>query len=133
MTYERISLEQKNGIAVLKFNHPEVLNAIGAQMLSELTDAVSQIAAPDSGVRCVLLTGEGRGFSAGANLSDSGRKPDAKKKGGTGSSLRTGYHPLLFTLRDLNVPIVTAVNGVAAGVGMSFALIGDIVCAAKTA
>ena len=133
MSYERISLDQKDGIAVLKFNHPEVLNAIGAQMLSELTDAVSEIAAPDSGVRCVLLTGEGRGFSAGANLSDSSRKSDAKKKGGTGSSLRTGYHPLLFTLRDLNVPIVTAVNGVAAGVGMSFALIGDIVCAAKTA
>jgi len=52
----------------LKFNHPEVLNSIGAQMLSELTDAVSQIAAPDSGVRCVLLTGEGRGFCAGANI-----------------------------------------------------------------
>ena len=117
----------------MKFNHPEVLNAIGAQMLGELTDAVNQIAAPDSGVRCVLLTGEGRGFSAGANLSESSRKPDATKKGGTGSSLRTGYHPLFFTLRDLNAPIVTAVNGVAAGVGMSFALMGDIVCAAKTA
>ncbi len=133
MSNERISLKQEDGIAVVKFNHPEVLNAIGAQMLGELTDAVGQIAAPDSGVRCVLLTGEGRGFCAGANLSDSGRKPGAPKKGGTGSSLRTGYHPLLFTLRDLEVPIVTAVNGVAAGVGMSFALIGDIVCAAKSA
>ncbi len=103
MSNERISLKQEDGIAVVKFKHPEVLNAIGAQMLSELTDAVSQIAAPDSGVRCVLLTGEGRGFSAGANLSDSSRKSDAKRKGGTGSSLRTGYHPLLFTLRDLDL------------------------------
>ena len=99
MTYERISLEQKDGIAVLKFNHPEVLNAIGAQMLGELTDAVSQIAAPDSTVRCVLLTGEGRSFSAGANLSDTSRKQDATKKGGTGSSLRTGYHPLFFAAK----------------------------------
>jgi len=133
MSYERISLEQKDGVAVLKFNHPEVLNAIGARMLEELTDAVSEIAAPDSDVRCVLLTGEGRAFSSGANLSDPGRQGSAGRRGGTGSSLRTGYHPLLFTLRDLDVPIVTAVNGVAAGVGMSFALVGDIVCAARSA
>ena len=133
MSYERISLEHKDGIAVLKFKHPEVLNAVGARMLEELTDAVADIAAPDSEARCLLLTGEGRAFNAGANLSDPGRREKAPKKGGTGSSLRTGYHPLFFTLRDLDVPIVTAVNGVAAGVGMSFALVGDIVCAAKSA
>ena len=93
----------------------------------ELKQAVASIARPDSNARCLLLTGVGRGFCSGANLSDLGGASNID------GSLRGGYHPLFLTLRDLDIPIVTAVNGPAAGVGMSFALMGDIVCASKNA
>ncbi|MBH79448.1 MAG: 2-(1,2-epoxy-1,2-dihydrophenyl)acetyl-CoA isomerase [Gammaproteobacteria bacterium] len=124
---ERMRLDFDGKVAVLKFNHPEVMNAVGAQMLADFTEAVGEVRKPSNGARCLLLTGEGRGFCAGANLQDDNRN----QGGGAGSGLRGGYHPLLLTLRDLDMPIVTAVNGAAAGVGMSFAMIGDIVCASK--
>lgn len=127
---ERISLEFQNEVALLKFNHTDVLNAIGGQMLEDLAEALAEIKDPANGARALVLTGEGRAFCAGANLQDEGR---SKRKGGAGDSLRNIYHPLLFTLRDLEMPIVTAVNGAAAGVGMSFAAMGDIVCASKKA
>ena len=126
----RVSLEINDGIALLKFNHPGVLNAIGSQMLADLTDAFYEIRNPANGARALLLTGEGRAFCAGANLQDEDR---GKRKGGAGDGLRSGYHPLLVGLRDLDIPIVTAVNGAAAGVGMSFAVLGDIVCASEQA
>ena len=127
---ERIGLDFDGKVALLKFNHPEVLNAIGGQMLEDLGEALLEVESKANGARCLLLTGEGRGFSAGANLRDEGRN---ERRGGAGAGLRSGYHPLLLRLRDLEMPIVTAVNGVAAGVGMSFALLGDIVCAQKDA
>ena len=124
---ERMRLDFDGKVAVLKFNHPEVMNAVGAQMLADFTEAVGDVREPSNGARCLLLTGEGRGFCAGANLQDDNRN----EGGGVGGGLRGGYHPLLLTLRDLDIPIVTAVNGAAAGIGMSFAMIGDIVCASK--
>jgi len=127
---ERMSLEIDNGIALLKFNHPEVMNAIGAQMQEDFKEAIQSIKHPDSGARCLLLTGEGRGFCAGANLQDNSSSNEKKS---AGNSLRHSYHPILLALRALEIPIVTAVNGAAAGVGMSFAMIGDIVCASKNA
>ena len=127
---QRMQLDFVDRVAVLKFNHPEVMNAIGAQMLEDIAEAILQIKDPANGARCVLLTGEGRGFCAGANLQDDG-KSDGRK--GAGSSLRNAYHPIMFELRGLEMPVVTAVNGAAAGVGMSFAMMGDIVCASKAA
>jgi 2-(1,2-epoxy-1,2-dihydrophenyl)acetyl-CoA isomerase len=127
---ERMSLQFDGKVAVLKFNHPEVMNAVGAQMLADFTEAVFTVRDPANGARCLLLTGEGRGFCAGANLQDMGGK---ERKGGAGDGLRSGYHPLLLMLRELEMPVVTAVNGAAAGVGMSFAVLGDIVCASKSA
>lgn len=126
---ERMHLEFVERVAVLKFNHPQVMNAVGAQMLGDFAEALDQIKDKSNGARCMLLTGEGRGFCAGANLQD-----DAKSDGPreAGASLRNSYHPLLFELRGLEMPIVTAVNGAAAGVGMSFAMMGDIICASKT-
>jgi 2-(1,2-epoxy-1,2-dihydrophenyl)acetyl-CoA isomerase len=126
----RMTVEFDNGIALLKFNHPEVMNAIGAEMLGDFQSAIAAIKDPANGARCVLLTGEGRGFCAGANLQD-----DSKKSGSgeAGASLRNTYHPILFELRGLEMPLVTAVNGAAAGVGMSFAMLGDIVCASQQA
>ena len=127
---ERMHLEFIDGVALLKFNHPQVMNAVGKQMLIDFADALAQIKNPANGARCVLLTGEGRGFCAGANLQDNDNSSSGPKE--AGSSLRNSYHPLLFELRGLEIPIVTAVNGAAAGVGMSFAMMGDIVCASKT-
>ena len=129
MTYQRVSLEFDGKIAILKFNHPEVLNAIGAQMLGELREAVREIADPSRGARCLLLTGQGRAFCSGANLADDANKP----RQSSGDTLRGGYHPMLMALRDLDMPMVSAVNGAAAGVGMSLAIMADMVCASKSA
>ena len=126
---ERMALDFDGKVAILKFNHPEVLNAIGGQMLEDFVAAFDQVKDPANGARALLLTGVGRAFSAGANLQERGR--NERRRAGDG--LRAGYHLLLLGLRDLEMPIVTAVNGVAAGVGMSFALVGDIVCAQKGA
>lgn len=127
---ERMSLEFSDRVAILKFNHPQVMNAVGGRMLEDFFEALGEIRNPDNGARCLLLTGEGRGFCAGANLQDEDR---AKRRGGAGDGLRTSYHPILLQLRDLEMPMVTAVNGAAAGVGMSFAMMGDVVCASKGA
>ena len=130
--YERIAMEGGDRVAVMRLNHPQTLNAIGLEMVEEMIDAVAGLARVDGPARCLLITGTGRGFSAGANLTD-GRigTPDGKLQ--AGAALKTHYNPLLCALRDLRMPIVTAVNGVAAGVGMSLALMGDVVCAARSA
>jgi len=127
---QRMQLEFVDRVAVLKFDHPEVMNAVGGQMLRDFGAAVAEIKARGTDVRCLVLTGNGRGFCAGANLQDD---DEDKGSNGAGSSLRHGYHPLMFELRDLEMPMVTAVNGAAAGVGMSFAMMGDIVCASEDA
>lgn len=127
---QRLSLEFIDQVAVLKFNHPEVMNAIGNHMLGDFFEALAEIRKPSNGARALLLTGEGRGFCAGANLQDEDR---GERRSGAGDGLRTTYHPILLQLRDLDMPMVTAVNGAAAGVGMSFAMMGDMVCASKGA
>lgn len=129
MEFAKITLEFEDNVAVLTFNHPEVLNAIGGEMLEGLGAAMREIEDPNNGARCLLLTGAGRGFCAGANLADQDRHGER----GVGGLLRGSYHPLLLALRDLPMPLVTAVNGAAAGVGMSFAIMGDIVCASANA
>lgn len=129
MGYQHVSLECADQVAVVTLRHPEVLNAIGATMLRELGEAIRAVAAPATGARCLVLTGEGRGFCSRANLADS----EAAAAKSPGEWLREAYHPLFLAIRDLDMPVVTAVNGVAAGIGMSFAMMGDIVCAAKSA
>ena len=99
---ERMSLEFVGRVAVLKFNHPEVMNAVGGLMLEDFAEAIAQIKARGSDTRCLLLTGEGRGFCAGANLNDDS---DQRRKGGAGDGLRHVYHPLMFDLRGLDMPI----------------------------
>ena len=127
---QRMQLEFVDRVAVLKFDHPEVMNAVGGQMLRDFAAAVTEIKSRGTDVRCLLLTGNGRAFCAGANLQDD---DDNKGSNEAGGSLRHSYHPLMFELRGLEMPMVTAVNGAAAGVGMSFAMMGDIVCASKQA
>ena len=77
-----------------------------------------EVADPAHGARCLLVTGEGRAFCSGANLAD----PDRPMTDSAGEVLRGDYQPLLVALRDLDMPMVSAVNGAAAGVGMSFAI-----------
>jgi 2-(1,2-epoxy-1,2-dihydrophenyl)acetyl-CoA isomerase len=126
MDYQYIIFEVKDSLAVLTLNHPEVLNAISSRMIDELRDALGRLEEPDQGIRCLLITGAGRGFCSGANLGGGGeRKP--------GSTMDDSYNPLFLRLRDLPFPIVTAINGAAAGIGMSLALMGDLVIAGRSA
>ena len=133
MEYKCIKLEFKDGIALLTLSNPKVLNAVSSQMLRDLNQVPDEIEDPSHGARCLLITGEGRGFCSGADLSKLKRGDEAADQLDRGEALKEWYRPILLRLRDLSMPIVTAVNGPAAGVGMSFALLGDIVLAARSA
>lgn len=130
MTYEKITLTSDHGLATLTLNAPDKLNAVSRRMIAELKDGWEKIAA-DGSVRAVLLTGVGRGFCAGADLSDPDR--NSGEAGDSGSALDKFFNPVIRLMRSLPKPIVAAVNGPAAGVGMSFALASDIAIAAKSA
>ncbi|MGD0144967.1 MAG: enoyl-CoA hydratase/isomerase [Rhizomicrobium sp.] len=129
--FERCYVVSHGNVAVLTMNHPEVMNAASIRMIRGLGAALDHIEKPDSGFRAIVLTGEGRGFCSGANLSEV--PEEGASPGGAGAALETSYHPFLRRLRDLKMPLITAVNGAAAGVGMSIALMGDITLAARSA
>jgi 2-(1,2-epoxy-1,2-dihydrophenyl)acetyl-CoA isomerase len=134
LEFDRVRLRLDGAVATLVLNHPEVLNAMSPQMLSGIDAALDAIGDPAHGVRCVLLTGEGRAFCTGANLQGRGQAGNAvAPRNRAGATLETQFHPVLRRLRDLHCPIVSAVNGPAAGAGMSFALMGDLVYAARSA
>lgn len=125
----KISLESHNNVVVLKLNDPERLNAIGVEMCAEMHEALLQIES-DRASRCLLLTGEGRSFSSGGNLQEA--VPDGPMEPAS-SVLRNHYHPPLLALKNMSMPVLTAINGPAAGVGMSFALLGDLTYASRSA
>jgi len=129
MQFERARVEVDGTIAVLSLNHPEVLNALSPELLAGVSDALDWIAKPERSIRCLVLTGSGRAFSAGANLQ--GR--DGPLPRGAGHALETQHHPVLRRLRDVPFPFITAVNGPAAGAGMSIALMGDLILCARSA
>jgi 2-(1,2-epoxy-1,2-dihydrophenyl)acetyl-CoA isomerase len=129
MEFERVILEIEGTVAVLSLNHPEVLNALSPEMFKGLNDALDALAAASAPVRCLLITGKGRAFSSGANL----QARAGTLSRGAGHALETQHHPLLRRLRDLPYPLVTAVNGAAAGAGMSVALMGDLILCARSA
>ena len=128
MSQPEVLQATENGVAWITLNRPDSLNALNAALLKALRAALEQAAADDA-VRAVVITGAGRGFSSGADLQATGsggpRDP--------GRTLREFYHPLIELMRAMPKPIVTAVNGVAAGAGMSIALAGDIVIAGQSA
>ncbi len=130
MEFERASLEIDKAVAILRMNDPDVLNAVSFDMLNGMTDALDALAASEIKCRCLVLTGMGRAFSTGANLQ--GRSGSALARG-AGHTLETAFHPFMRRLRDLPFPIVTAVNGAAAGAGMSIALMGDLILCARSA
>jgi 2-(1,2-epoxy-1,2-dihydrophenyl)acetyl-CoA isomerase len=128
MTYETITVDVTDKIATLTLNVPERMNACSLAMAGEINDAL----AGDLGdARCLIITGAGRGFCSGADLSARGSRSIS---GGEGSyiALTRHYNPMMMNLARLNMPIITAVNGAAAGVGCSIGLCGDFVIAGKS-
>lgn len=129
MTQAKLSYTLDGAVAVLRFEDPETLNAAGPDSIELLQAALARA---ESEARCAMLTGSGRGFCSGANLS-SGRMTDGGVGFDAGSVLESHYNPLMLQIRDLKIPFLTAVNGVAAGVGCSLALMGDMVIACESA
>lgn len=122
--------ELQDGVALITLNDPATLNAISVEMTEELNLLFDRACAE---ARCVVLTGEGRGFSSGANLA--GGAPPIADDGlpDLGGRLEQTFNPFVTKLRDLPIPYVTAVNGAAAGIGCSFALLGDLIVAGESA
>ena len=131
MSYQTILFETSQGIARLTLNRPERLNSFNTVMHSEVQDALAAMQQEGS-ARVLVLTGAGRGFCAGQDLGDrvvapGGAPPDL------GQSIENGYKPLILALRRLPLPVIAAVNGVAAGAGANIALACDLVIAARSA
>lgn len=131
MTYETILFDVAGGAARLTLNRPDRLNSFTVQMHTEVAEALSTVE-KNRDIRALLITGAGRGFCAGQDLSDRAVAP-----GGSGvdlgESLENRYNPLIKRLIALPKPVVCAVNGVAAGAGANIAFAADIVLAAKSA
>ena len=131
MSYKTIDLAINEGVAKLTLNRPDRLNSFTAEMHEEVQQAFKIIEA-DSSVRCLLLTGAGRGFCAGQDLSDRAVAPGDEGVD-LGASVDKYYNPLIRKITSIPMPVVCAVNGVAAGAGANIAIACDIVLAAKSA
>ncbi|MGH6612121.1 MAG: 2-(1,2-epoxy-1,2-dihydrophenyl)acetyl-CoA isomerase PaaG [Burkholderiaceae bacterium] len=129
--YEFICAEISEGVATLTLNRPERLNSFTVAMHGELRAALDAVT-NDRSVRCLVLTGAGRGFCAGQDLSDRAVAPNAEGVD-LGESIEKYYKPLLLRLRSMPMPTIAAVNGVAAGAGANIPFVCDLVFAAKSA
>ncbi|MNJ14479.1 1,2-epoxyphenylacetyl-CoA isomerase [compost metagenome] len=131
MNFQHILFAIEEGVATLSLNRPEQLNSFNAQMHAEVREALKQVR-QNPEVRVLLLSGEGRGFCAGQDLGDRNVAPDAAAPD-LGESIEQYYNPLIRALRDLPLPVICAVNGVAAGAGANIPLACDLVLAARSA
>ena len=131
MNYENILYAANDGIVRITLNRPDRLNSFTTAMHAELRDAIDA-AKCDESARVLLLTGAGRGFCAGQDLSDRAIAP-GQTPVDLGASLDNNYKPLVLALQSLPIPAVCAVNGVAAGAGANVALACDLVIATKSA
>ena len=131
MTYENILFQIEEGVAHLTLNRPDKLNSFTVAMHLEIQDAIATIKA-DASVRVMVLTGAGRGFCAGQDLGDRAVTPGGAAVD-LGESVEKYYAPLVLALRALPMPVICAVNGVAAGAGANIPLACDIVLAARSA
>lgn len=122
-------------VRTLSLNRPAALNSFTTQLHAELMAAL-ELAAQDESVRCVVLTGAGRGFCAGQDLADPAVAPDPTPGAAPkdlGHVISTYYAPLVARLRSMPMPVIAAINGVAAGAGANIALCCDLVVAARSA
>ncbi len=124
-----LTLEIKNGIATLTLNRPEAFNSINSELAHGLQKALDQCAEDDQ-VRCIVLTGNGKAFCAGQDLKE---VTDPELNPGFRVLMEQHYEPIVLRLRQIEKPIVAAVNGVAAGAGANFALACDIIIASERA
>ena len=134
MQFDSLLFERRDQLAVVTLNRPDKLNALNLALVDELAAAAALID-NDQTIHAVLMTGAGRGFCSGADLAGNDfLKDDSRSHGANiGANLREHFNPMVAAWHDLRVPVVVAVNGVAAGAGMSIALMGDLVLAARSA
>ena len=126
-TFERALLDIDGKVAVLTLNHDATINALSTEMIESLNAALDAL---ETGpFRALVLTGAGRGFCSGADM----KELPKRREEGAGLVLERLFHPLFRRLRDLPMPLVTAVNGPAVGIGMSLALMGDLIVASRSA
>lgn len=130
MAYAKVKYERDGNVALITMSDPATLNAIAVDMTEELTDAFGRAV---NEARCIVLTGEGRAFSSGANLASGAPPMGEDGQPDLGGRLEKTFNPFVTMLRDLPIPYVTAVNGAAAGIGCSFALLGDLIVAGESA
>lgn len=134
MKFETLLIEHRDDIVHVTLNRPDRLNALNLQLITDLRAAAAAIES-DSGIRAVVLTAAGRAFCSGADLigNDLLGDPNRSRGENIGIGLRQHFNPMVNAWHQLRVPVVVAVNGVAAGAGVSLALAGDIVLAARSA
>jgi len=130
--WRTIVVSSEQSVTAITLNRPDSLNAFNEQMKKELLEALKQ-AERDAAVRCVVLTGEGRAFSSGQDLAELQGQYEGGAGPELGDLLHRGYHPLIRRLREMEKPVVAAVNGVAAGAGCSLALACDLRIASEKA
>jgi 2-(1,2-epoxy-1,2-dihydrophenyl)acetyl-CoA isomerase len=128
--FDDVTVEAVDRVAVLRLNDPKTLNAISPRMIAGIGQALDHV--ENKNLRALVLTGAGRGFCSGANLTMTG-EADALKADDLGRALREVYNPLMWRLRALKLPMIVAVNGPAVGFGFSLALLGDLLLAARSA
>jgi 2-(1,2-epoxy-1,2-dihydrophenyl)acetyl-CoA isomerase len=132
--YETVRLRADGGATTIELARPETLNAWNHQFGLDLLDAVQRVSADDS-VRAVVIRGEGRGFSSGADLKDMAGREDRATNGAPDvrSTLMERYHPIITGVRTMPKPVIAAVRGPAVGIGLSLALACDLIVASETA
>ncbi len=122
---QHVKVENEGGVGWIRFNRPEKMNAIGALTRQQLGDAIKQ-AERDDAVRVVVLTGTGRAFSSGADVTEMVAGAGMRTPEDVGNVLRNEYMPMLVRLRTMPKPVIAAMNGPAVGIGASFALACDL-------
>ena len=130
--YETLNVETADAICTITMNRPEVYNALNDKLTYELQDAFKR-AGRDAAVRVVILTGAGKAFCSGQDLGDLKEKYVPGYVPHLGDDLRKRYNPIVKRIREMEKPVIAAVNGVAAGAGLSFALACDIRIASEAA
>ena len=125
MSYETISLDEENRVAIITINRPKMMNAFNEQLVWDMGDATEKVK-NDPQIRVLVITGEGRGFSAGADLTER----DASWSD-TKDALLRGYYPFLKNIIEMPKPVIGSINGAAAGIGAALAMACDLRIMAK--